>query len=575
MNGDFKTDITRDTFHRRKHFARVLMQQGRVQLDADWNEQMDILLHYMRTLAADLIGPHGGPDGPELGFEIIPRADVPPQQEEEEEEEEEEEGKRRRKRGRKQKQQEYSKPPQQVTNAFEFVVSEGRYYVDGILCENDRERYVFTIPGDIRGTDGNKTYIFYLDVWEREVTYLEDGSIREVALNGPDTTTRSKVEWRIRVQDITKMKGAPSLDDSKFSPNNQFNLAAYKKEWTDFLQNWFKANRGLLKAKTIEPENAYTDPCTIPPSSQFRGRENQLYRVEIHRGGIAYQEPLGQGGQGGQSSYRSTGGGSAYQQSRRGSASGTTRATQAQQQTYATFTWSRENGSVVFPISGSIGEGTVAANSSITVTLEGLGRDDSRFNLQEEEWVEIVDIEDMLEGQPGPLFQVTNVDNTTMEVTLVPQEDVTLDSDTEKNLLLRRWDYKEGDPEQKGAIQLADDGAALLIENKWLTLEDGVQVLFHREVEDQDEKGEIEDVDQAPQYRTGDYWVIPARTATGGIEWPSHDHEHFALPPHGVEHHYAPLTVAVVDRNGVVVKDQQSGNERKHDLRYKIKGAGM
>src|SRR5258707_960378 len=83
---------------------------------------------------------------------------------------------RRRRRGRKQKQQEYSKPPQQVTNAFEFVVSEGRYYVDGVLCENDRERYVFTIPGDIRGTDRDyTTYIFYLDIWEREVTYLEDG----------------------------------------------------------------------------------------------------------------------------------------------------------------------------------------------------------------------------------------------------------------------------------------------------------------------------------------------------------------------------------------------------------------
>ena len=39
------------------------MQQGRVQLDADWNEQADILLHYLRTLAADLIGPFGGPQG--------------------------------------------------------------------------------------------------------------------------------------------------------------------------------------------------------------------------------------------------------------------------------------------------------------------------------------------------------------------------------------------------------------------------------------------------------------------------------------------------------------------------------
>ena len=56
-----KGDFSRDTFDPTKGFSRVLMQQGRVQLDADWNEQAAILLHYLRTLAADLIGPCAGP----------------------------------------------------------------------------------------------------------------------------------------------------------------------------------------------------------------------------------------------------------------------------------------------------------------------------------------------------------------------------------------------------------------------------------------------------------------------------------------------------------------------------------
>ena len=42
-----KGDFTRDTFDRTKHYSRVLMQQGRVTLDADWNEQTAILLHYL------------------------------------------------------------------------------------------------------------------------------------------------------------------------------------------------------------------------------------------------------------------------------------------------------------------------------------------------------------------------------------------------------------------------------------------------------------------------------------------------------------------------------------------------
>jgi len=50
-------------------FNRVPMQQGRVQLDADWNEQAAILLHYSQALAADLIGPFGGPD-PGCGFTL-------------------------------------------------------------------------------------------------------------------------------------------------------------------------------------------------------------------------------------------------------------------------------------------------------------------------------------------------------------------------------------------------------------------------------------------------------------------------------------------------------------------------
>src|ERR1051326_3443790 len=94
MQGEFRGDFTRDTFDPLNHFTRVLMQQGRVQLDADWNEQASILLHYLRTFARDLMGRHGGPkDG--AGFEIS------------------------------------------GANPGALQIGPGRYYVDGILCEND------------------------------------------------------------------------------------------------------------------------------------------------------------------------------------------------------------------------------------------------------------------------------------------------------------------------------------------------------------------------------------------------------------------------------------------------------
>ena len=57
MQGDF----TRSTFKPDKHYSSVRMQQGRVQLDADWNEQLDIGEHLDRTTNRDVIGVNGAP----------------------------------------------------------------------------------------------------------------------------------------------------------------------------------------------------------------------------------------------------------------------------------------------------------------------------------------------------------------------------------------------------------------------------------------------------------------------------------------------------------------------------------
>jgi len=64
----------------------------------------------------------------------------------------------------------------------------------------------------------------------------------------------------------------------------------------------------------------------------------------------------------------------------------------------------------------------------------------------------------------------------------------------------------------------------------WIDLEDGIQVMFS--------PGGV--------YRSGDYWTMPARVATGQIEWPSTPDANGvevndAVAPEGVEHHYAPL----------------------------------
>src|ERR1700694_649155 len=161
-----KGDFTRDTFDPTNHFSRVLKQQGRVTLDADDNEQTAILLHYLRTLASDLIGPYAAPVGEQGGFSL----DV-------------------------------------ATKKGDLIITKGRYYVDGLLVENDAdclysEQPDYPLPdGDklvqvIRDKTGKSVFWLYLDVWERHITSIEDDNIREKALNGPDTCTRAQVVWQ-------------------------------------------------------------------------------------------------------------------------------------------------------------------------------------------------------------------------------------------------------------------------------------------------------------------------------------------------------------------------------------------
>src|SRR6185369_17301324 len=54
-------DYSRFTDDPRKRFSRLLMQQGRVQLDSDWNELVEIFTRRDRIEVLDIIGPAAVP----------------------------------------------------------------------------------------------------------------------------------------------------------------------------------------------------------------------------------------------------------------------------------------------------------------------------------------------------------------------------------------------------------------------------------------------------------------------------------------------------------------------------------
>ena len=178
-------DISRSTFRPDRHYSAVIAQQGRVQLDADANEQTAIQLVQARTTAADLIGQHGGPRGA-TGFELHFLG-----------------GSR---------------------ELDDLSIGGGRYYVDGILLDATRPQPGVPVVDDAHDAhsteeggkdapaetqppatwtywdqpDGHRDperpgdrlpsqfpYLAYLKVWERSVTPAEDPPVSYTHLTLP------------------------------------------------------------------------------------------------------------------------------------------------------------------------------------------------------------------------------------------------------------------------------------------------------------------------------------------------------------------------------------------------------
>ena len=423
-----KADTTRSTFKQTKHYNGVLMQQGRVQLDADWNEQIDITGHRIETETIDVIGKCGAPMH-DAGFHIVdPLTKVNDLTAEEKKLPENQ--------------------PLPALGANDLLISGGRYYVDGILCEND-SIVAYTKQPDLPNlavVNQAGTYLAYLDVWSRHITALEDASIREVALGGPDTATRSKTIWQVKLFRV---------GDANLAADCSTNFPTWNDETAE--------GNGKLAARaaTSAPSN---DPCIVAPGAGYRRLENQHYRVEVHDKGTL----------------------------------GT-----------ATFKYSRDNGSIVTKWESQ------AVND---LTVSNAGRD-SVLKFAAGDWVELSDDTNDLLGTPGTLVQLATIDGNVLTInpaSAIPAGPINI-ANFPKNPKVRRWDM-----------------AALLKPNNqnWIDLEDGVQVHF-----------------TAGTYKSGDFWLIPARTATADVEWPidANTNQPATQLPFGIKHHYCRLAVGKND----------------------------
>lgn len=507
-----KGDITRFTFDPKKHYSSVRMQQGRVQLDADWNEKEDIRLHHERTIVRDVFGLCGGPID-NAGFQII-----------------------------------YDR------EKGDFLIGKGRYYVDGILCENEDKIHYMDQP-DYWPEKPSKDlsegfYLAYLDVWERHITAVEDPDIREDALGGPDTTTRTKTVWQVM---IVRQSRSENIDEEDIDPRA-------KNVWSE-ISSW----RSARMAARIKILSGSEDSCVVSGKSGYGDLENHLYRIEVHDGGKV----------------------------------GT-----------ATFKWSRDNGSIVRAIERIEGNTITIRDPERNVgQIFGQGQfveitDDKRELMGQKGIFARVDeviglnlvleeLEDVEFSKEFPLNQKpkvrlwdsgpisTSSDEDWIDIEEIVDDNTIKIHNTGRKLLhnFAPGQFVEvtnnihemmGDriSAQVKSLEESLDGITLTLtgvegdlkinqrsfplsyepkvhhwnpEDEWIELEKGIEVSFRKKEDD---------------YKAGEYWQVPARAITGRIEWPCDEEGKPEFVQRlGIEHHYAKLAILRRDESGWEVEE--------------------
>lgn len=497
-----KGDFSRIVFDRRNHYAGVLHQQGRVWLDSDWNEDVFERLDQLQQETLDIVGPCGVP-APGTAFQIIPGAD-----------------------------------PAHPEN---FSISggddaKGRAYVKGLLCRTDGPTTYFTQPDlpdpppiVIPRNGGDTFAIVYLEAWRRLVTYLEDPSVSDVALGGPDTATRVKIISQVKA--LVVPQGTVCADLPSLLPPDNGTLTT-------------------LQPKDSQPP----DLCSLPDPANYTGRENHFYRVEVHTGGdvlvtvggpgLTLNVLLGQNSTAGSTSLTLSAvltsdqiasiqrwgsvltinddDGRAEQiQIATVTAAGNvlvlasplansfTTTKHARVLGLAEFKWSRDNAIYAAAV-------TSVAGDRQTLMLSSLGRDQASA-LRDGDIVEVSDDASELGPARGHLTYISgDPDADLLKVTIAdplpPRFRLSTDPNppaTDRHLILRRWDGRGV------ARDRYDDSGT-----PDMNLGNGVHIQFGGQ-----------------NLRPGDYWNFTARSVDGSVQPLSQ------APPNGITRYYCPLAL--------------------------------
>ena len=243
------SDRARISYNPGQLYRSVVMQQGRVTLEADWNEAQTIANEQTRREALDFVGPTGtwrSDNG--YAISLIPTTG--------------------------------SNPP-----SYDFTIGSGSMYVGGeraYLPQN--ENYSAQPKGDwmdfaqdpdwvapYTSNPGFNEYV-YLFLREQEVSAVEDSDLKDIALGGPDTAQRTRL-----IQHIVRHKtaGTDCPTSLKDVQANWWNPNGYQLNPNDMRVESF----GRLEVGFVN--TATSSPCDPVAQGGYLGADNQLIRVQI------------------------------------------------------------------------------------------------------------------------------------------------------------------------------------------------------------------------------------------------------------------------------------------------------
>ena len=241
-------DTSRFRFDPWKNYSGVVMEQGRVQLDSDWNEWLAQLNRRIQAGTLDIMGRAAYPATTPFAFLIASTAQA-------------------------------SSPsvPEECTSTacWPRIMATQRPPCGTPLWPKCRTRpslrrrrkparsaslhQPWIARRRVQPTDGG-TYLAYLDVWTRAVDYLQDPYLIDPAV-GIDTTGRLQTVWQVRLAQSTQASTC----------GNAGTPVARSLEWPAY-----------YRACQLHPLQA---PAASPSNTGYTGAENQNYRVEIHTPG--------------------------------------------------------------------------------------------------------------------------------------------------------------------------------------------------------------------------------------------------------------------------------------------------